>query len=207
MGPSRAERCSRNACYGRKRGTLQWESREEGLGGSECRMQPATSLPRRATAISIAATTHGVVDALGVNCLRTFPDAGSVVWGSRTLQGADSVASEWKYVPVRRTALFLEESLYRGTQWAVFQPNGSPLWAQIRLTVGAFLDGLFRAGAFAGATPREAYFVKCGAETKQDEINHGIVNILVGFAPLKPAEFVVISLQQIAGQPGVGPSL
>lgn len=103
---------------------------------------------------SLTDAHNGVVHALGVNCLRTFPDAGSVVWGSRTLQGADSLASEWKYVPVRRTALFLEESLYRGTQWAVFEPNEAPLWAQIRLNVDAFLHGLFRQGAFAGATPR-----------------------------------------------------
>ena len=157
---------------------------------------------------SLTDAHNSVVNALGVNCLRTFPDAGSVVWGARTLQGADGVASEWKYVPVRRTALFLEESLYRGTQWAVFEPNEAPLWAQIRLTVGAFLHGLFAAGAFAGATPSEAYFVKCGAETTtQDDINHGIVNSLVGFASLKPAEFVVISLQQKAGQTGAGPSL
>lgn len=154
---------------------------------------------------SLTDAHNGVVDALGVNCLRTFPDAGSVVWGARTLEGADSVASEWKYVPVRRTAVFLEESLYRGTQWAVFEPNEAPLWTQISLNVGAFLHGLFAMGAFAGTTPSEAYFVKCGAETTtHDDINHGIVNILVGFAPLKPAEFVVISLQQMTGQTAAG---
>ena len=145
----------------------------------------------------------GIVNPLGVNCLRTFPTFGSVIWGSRTLAGADANASEWKYVPVRRTALFLEESLYRGTQWVVFEPNDAPLWAQIRLNIGAFLNVLFRQGAFAGTTPREAYFVKCDAETTtQDDINLGIVNIIVGFAPLKPAEFVVIKLQQMAGQTG-----
>ena len=110
-------------------------------------------------------------------------------------------AREWKYVPVRRMALFLEESLYRGTQWVVFEPNDEPLWAQIRLNVGAFMQNLFRQGAFQGTTPREAYFVKCDSETTtQTDINLGIVNILVGFAPLKPAEFVVIKLQQMAGQ-------
>jgi len=146
---------------------------------------------------------NGIVNPLGVNCLRTFPTSGTVVWGSRTLAGADAQASEWKYVPVRRTALFLEESLYRGTQWVVFEPNDAPLWAQIRLNVGAFLNVLFRQGAFAGTTPREAYFVKCDAETTtQDDVNLGIVNIVVGFAPLKPAEFVVIKLQQMAGQTG-----
>ena len=106
-------------------------------------------------------------------------------------------------MPVRRTALFLEECLYRGTQWVVFEPNDEPLWAQIRLNVGAFMNNLFRQGAFAGTTPREAYFVKCDAETTtQDDVNLGIVNIVVGFAPLKPAEFVVIQLQQMAGQTG-----
>jgi phage tail sheath protein FI len=102
---------------------------------------------------------------------------------------------------VRRTALFIEESLYRGTQWVVFEPNDEPLWAQIRLNVGAFMQNLFRQGAFQGKTPREAYFVKCDKETTtQNDINLGIVNILVGFAPLKPAEFVIIKIQQIAGQ-------
>ena len=114
--------------------------------------------------------------------------------------GDDDRGSEWKYIPVRRMALFLEESLYRGTQWVVFEPNDEPLWAQIRLNIGAFMQGLFRQGAFQGKTPREAYFVKCDRETTtQADINLGIVNILVGFAPLKPAEFVVIKIQQIAG--------
>lgn len=143
---------------------------------------------------------NGQLNPLGVNCLRDFPVHGRVVWGARTLKGADQLASEWKYAAVRRTALFLEESLYRGTQWVVFEPNDEPLWAQIRLNIGAFLQGLFRQGAFQGASPREAYFVKCDRETTtQADINAGIVNILVGFAPLKPAEFVIISLQQMAG--------
>lgn len=144
---------------------------------------------------------NGQLNPLGVNCLRAFPEIGRVVWGARTLRGADSLASEWKYVPVRRTALFIEESLFRGTQWVVFEPNDEPLWAQIRLNIGAFMQNLFRQGAFQGRSPREAYFVKCDRETTtQNDIDLGIVNIIVGFAPLKPAEFVVIKLQQIAGQ-------
>lgn len=144
---------------------------------------------------------NGTLNPLGINCLRSFPVAGRVVWGARTLRGADQLADEYKYVPVRRLALFLEESLYRGTQWVVFEPNDEPLWAQIRLNVGAFMQGLFRQGAFQGSSPREAYFVKCDKETTtQNDINLGIVNILVGFAPLKPAEFVIIKLQQMAGQ-------
>ena len=144
---------------------------------------------------------NGRLNPLGLNCLRSFPVAGNVVWGARTLAGADLLASEWKYLPVRRTALYIEESLYRGTQWVVFEPNDEPLWAQIRLNIGAFMQNLFRQGAFQGKTPREAYLVKCDRETTtQNDINLGIVNIVVGFAPLKPAEFVVIKIQQLAGQ-------
>ena len=144
---------------------------------------------------------NGELNPLGVNCLRTMGPGGRVVWGARTLQGDDRLASEWKYIPVRRTALFIEESLYRGTQWVVFEPNDEPLWAQIRLNLGAFMHNLFRQGAFQGMTPKDAYFVKCDKETTtQNDINLGIVNIVVGFAPLKPAEFVVIKIQQMAGQ-------
>lgn len=144
---------------------------------------------------------NGDLNPLGVNCLRSFPVIGRVIWGSRTLQGADRLASDWKYVPVRRLTLYIEESLYRGTQWVVFEPNDDPLWSQIRLNVGAFMQDLFRRGAFQGKTPNDAYFVKCDSETTtQSDINQGIVNILVGFAPLKPAEFVVITIQQMAGQ-------
>jgi hypothetical protein len=124
-----------------------------------------------------------------------------VVWGSRTLRGSDQLADDYKYIPVRRLALYIEESLYRGTQWVVFEPNDNPLWAQIRLNVGAFMQNLFRQGAFQGKTPTDAYFVKCDSETTtQNDIDLGTVNIVVGFAPLKPAEFVVIQLQQMAGQ-------
>jgi phage tail sheath protein FI len=144
---------------------------------------------------------NGQLNPLGINCLRDFPVYGKVVWGSRTLHGDNNRGSEWKYLPVRRMALFLEESLYRGTKWVVFEPNDEPLWAQIRLNIGAFLQGLFRQGAFQGKTPRDAYFVKCDRETTtQADINLGIVNIHVGFAPLKPAEFVVLKIQQMAGE-------
>ena len=144
---------------------------------------------------------NGVLNPKAVNCIRKFPVYGIISWGARTLQGNDERGSEWKYIPVRRTALFIEESLYRGTQWVVFEPNDEPLWSQIRLNVGAFMHNLFRQGAFQGTSPREAYFVKCDKETTtQNDINLGIVNIVVGFAPLKPAEFVVIKIQQIAGQ-------
>lgn len=144
---------------------------------------------------------NGNLNPKGVNVLRSFPAYGRVAWGARTMRGSDAQADEYKYIPVRRLALFLEESLYRGTQWVVFEPNDEPLWAKIRLNVGAFMMSLFRQGAFQGTSPKDAFFVKCDAETTtQDDRNKGIVNILVGFAPLKPAEFVVISIQQIAGE-------
>jgi phage tail sheath protein FI len=163
--------------------------------GSDASLNGAKGL-----AITMSDAENGHLNPLGINCLRTLPVYGSVVWGSRTVHGQNDRGSEWKYIPVRRMALFLEESLYRGTQWVVFEPNDEPLWAQIRLNIGAFLQGLFRQGAFQGRTPRQAYFVKCDGETTtQADINLGIVNILVGFAPLKPAEFVVIKIQQIAG--------
>jgi phage tail sheath protein FI len=153
--------------------------------------------------LSIALTDaeNGELNPLGVNCLRAFPAGGRVVWGARTLRGSDQLADEYKYIPVRRLALFLEESLFRGLKWVVFEPNDEPLWAQIRLNAGAFMHNLFRQGAFQGTSPRDAYFVKCDKETTtQNDIDLGIVNIVVGFAPLKPAEFVIIKLQQIAGQ-------
>jgi len=150
--------------------------------------------------VKLSDAENGELNPLGVNCLRILPAAGRVVWGSRTREGDDRLASEWKYIPVRRLALYIEESLFRGTQWVVFEPNDEPLWAQIRLNVGAFMQNLFRQGAFQGKTPREAYFVKCDKETTtQNDVDLGKVNIVVGFAPLKPAEFVIIQIQQIAG--------
>jgi hypothetical protein len=146
---------------------------------------------------------NGALNPLGLNCFRTFPLYGPVLWGARTLVGADAMTNQWKYVPVRRVALFLEESLYRGTKWVVFEPNDEPLWAAIRLNVGSFMDSLFKKGFFQGITADQAYFVKCDDETTtQADIDLGIVNILVGFAPLKPAEFVVIQIEQLTGQAG-----
>jgi phage tail sheath protein FI len=149
-------------------------------------------------AVTLTDAENGELNPLGVNCLRTLPGAGHVVWGARTIDGDDRLASQWKYLPVRRTALFIEESLYRGTQWAVFEPNDEPLWSQLRLNIGAFMHGLFRQGAFQGASPKDAYFVKCDQNTTpQADVDRGIVNVVVGFAPLKPAEFVVLYIQQI----------
>jgi Bacteriophage tail sheath protein len=151
--------------------------------------------------VTLTDLENGIVNPAGVNCLRTFPIYGHVVWGARTMRGADVLGDEYKYVPVRRVALFIEESLYRGLKWVVFEPNDEPLWSQIRVNVGAFMQDLFRQGAFQGSSPKDAYFVHCDkTTTTQNDINLGIVNIIVGFAPLKPAEFVVLKIQQIAGQ-------
>jgi uncharacterized protein len=142
-----------------------------------------------------------LLSALGVNCLRNLPDVGNVAWGARTLAVDDQQAPDRKYISVRRLALFIEESLYRGMSWVVFEPNDESLWAKIRRHVGAFTQNLFRQGAFQGGTSEEAYFVKCDRETMtQSDIDCGMVNVLVGFAPLKPAEFVIIRIQQKAGQ-------
>jgi hypothetical protein len=164
--------------------------------GIEARLRGVTGLD-----YVLSDQENGVLNPLGLNCLRSFPVFGPVSWGARTLVGADALTSEWKYVPVRRLALFIEESLYRGTQFVVFEPNDEPLWAQIRLAVGSFMNNLFRQGAFQGRTPQEAYLVRCDSSTTtQADIDLGIVNIVVGFAPLKPAEFVIIQIQQLAGQ-------
>jgi uncharacterized protein len=162
--------------------------------GTEARLRNVESLTYVMTDLE-----NGTLNPLGVNCLRNFPVYSNICWGARTLDGADAIASDFKYIPVRRTTLFIEESLYRGTKWVVFEPNDEPLWSQIRLNVGAFMHDLFRKGAFQGKTPREAYSVKCDGETTtQTDIDNGIVNIEVGFAPLKPAEFVILKIQQIA---------
>jgi phage tail sheath protein FI len=161
----------------------------------------ASLLGVRGSTFPLTDGENGVLNQVGVNCIRSFPNLGTVVWGARTANGSDAEASEWKYVPVRRVALFIEESLFRGTQYAVFEPNDEPLWSSIRMNVGAFMQNLFRQGAFQGASAREAYLVKCDGETTtQNDINLGIVNILVGFAPLKPAEFVILKISQLAGQ-------
>jgi uncharacterized protein len=161
----------------------------------------ATLAGASGVAVPLNDSQNGVLNPLAVNCIRNFNVYGIVVWGARTMQGNDELGSEWKYIPVRRTALFIEESLFRALKWVVFEPNDEPLWAEIRLNVGAFMQNLFRQHAFQGTTPADAYFVKCDKETTtQNDVNLGIVNIVVGFAPLKPAEFVVIQIQQMAGQ-------
>ena len=161
----------------------------------------ATLIGVSGVAVPLNDQENGVLNPVAVNCIRNFSVYGTVVWGARTVQGNDEIGSDWKYIPVRRLALYLEESLFRSLKWVVFEPNDEPLWSQIRMDIGSFMQTLFRQGAFQGSTPQQAYFVKCDSETTTaTDQNNGIVNILVGFAPLKPAEFVVIQIQQIAGQ-------
>jgi uncharacterized protein len=135
----------------------------------------------------------------GINSLRNFPTFGRVVWGARTLKGTDVLASDWKYIPVRRLAYYIEESVVRGIKWATFEPNDQVLWAQIELSVNAFMQTLFRQGAFQGTTPQQSYFVKCdNTTTTTADVENGIVNIVIGFAPMQPAEFVMLTIQQTA---------
>ena len=146
---------------------------------------------------------QGVLNLDGVNCLREFPGLGPpVVFGARTLVSSNTAFQQWKYVPVRRTALFIEQSLYGSLGWAVFQPNDTPLWNALTQEVEAFMLTLFRQGSyFQGSTPTDAFLVQCdSATTTPTDQQNGVVNILVGFAPLKPAEFVVIQITQLAGQ-------
>ena len=147
---------------------------------------------------------QGTLNPIAVNCLRTFPGVGAtVVFGARTLEGADANTAfqQWKYVPVRRMALFIEQTLYRNLGWVIFEPNDEPLWVAIRTSVENFMLSLFNQGAFQGTKPSQAFQVKCDSSTTtQQDVDNGIVNIIVAFAPLKPAEFVIIKIAQLAGQ-------
>ena len=149
----------------------------------------------RSLAVAISDHENGDINRLRINALRGFPGR-TVVWGARTLAGADSMTDPFKYVPVRRLALFIEESLMRGTQWAVFEANGEALWTELRLHAEAFMQELFRDGALQGASPKDAYYVRCGADTTtMADIEQGVVNLLVGFAPSRPAEFLTLNIR------------
>lgn len=134
---------------------------------------------------------NNILNSLGVNCIRSSQESGCVLWGSRTMEGTDGAASEWKYVPVRRLALFIVQSIRFGTAWTMFELINDTFWSELRLHVASFMAQLFRLGAFAGSMPDDAYFVRCDPETTtKDDIKEGIINVDVGFAPLRPAEFV-----------------
>jgi phage tail sheath protein FI len=144
---------------------------------------------------------NGLLNPRGLNVLRSFPIYGNISWGARTMAGADNLSSEYKYIPVRRLMNYIEESIFRSIKWAVFEPNNETLWAKIRLQLNSFLGDLYAKGAFQGPTPAASYFVQCdGKSTTPLDIDLGIVNVLVGIAPVKPAEFIVLSFQQIAGR-------
>jgi phage tail sheath protein FI len=146
---------------------------------------------------------QGTLNNLGINCLRTFPSVGTVVYGARTLVYSNvALKDQWGYVPVRRMALFIEQTLKANLGWVVFEPNDEPLWVAIRTSIESFMLSLFNQGAFAGTKPSDAFQVKCDATTTTpDDVNNGRVNIVVAFAPLKPAEFVIVKIAQLAGQP------
>ena len=153
--------------------------------------------------VKLTDAENAVLNPLAVNCIRIFPRLGAVVWGARTLAGSAQAASDWTYVPVRRLALYIETSVHDGTKWASFEPNDARLWSELNRSIGAFMQALFTQGAFQGQSAAQAYFVQCGAQNNPPSgVDQGIVNITIGFAAVRPAEFVIIQIQQIAGQTG-----
>jgi hypothetical protein len=150
---------------------------------------------------SVTDSEQDILNPIGVNCIRHFPASGLIIWGARTMGTLSD--PEWRYIPVRRYAIYLEQSIYRGTQWAVFEPNDQRLWAALTANISDFMMGEFRQGALAGTTPQQAFAVKCDADLNPDsEVNAGRVNMEVKFAPLKPAEFVIIRISQKVQTPG-----
>ena len=132
----------------------------------------------------------------GINAIREYTGRGVLSWGARTLVGQDGGSAEWRYVPVRRLALFVETSLERGLRWTVFEPNEPPLWAAVREEVDGFLMGLFRAGALQGSKPEHAWYARCGRETTTEaERRAGVLNLEVGLAAVRPAEFTVLRVR------------
>jgi hypothetical protein len=145
---------------------------------------------------SITNEVNGQLNEIGVNCLRTFPIVQNVVWGSRTLAGADLLQTAFKYVPARRLANYIELSLQQSLLWTVFEPNEESLWSSIVAEITPFMAGLFASGAFMGSTATQAYTVACDATTTSTaDMLRGVVNIQVGFQPVDPAEFVVLNVQ------------
>ena len=158
--------------------------------GADGGVQGATGL-----AVNLTTADSESLNPRGINTIRTFTGRGVVVWGARTMRGVDALASDWKYVPIRRLALYIESSIDEGTQWAVFEPNDEPLWTELRRHIGNFLYTLFQNGAFPANRPQEAFFVRCDRTTMtQSDIDSGRVNVLVGFAPVKPAEFTILRI-------------
>jgi uncharacterized protein len=152
-------------------------------------------IPAASPAFVLDDATTGQLNSLAINPIRKLPTIGTVLWGARTTAGASSANSNYQYINVRRLAIYIEQSLQSGLQWVVFEPNSPPLWALIRLTVNSFLMQLWKQGAFQGNKPDQSFFVKCDATTiTQTDLDNGRVNVQIGFAPIKPAEFVIISI-------------
>ncbi|MBE9594778.1 MAG: phage tail sheath family protein [Proteobacteria bacterium] len=159
---------------------------------------PANEVLKGVTELQLQITKEqqGILNPKGINCIRAFPGRGIRVWGARTIS-SDTL---WKYINVRRLFLFLEESIDEGTQWVVFEPNNEKLWARVRQTITQFLTRVWKDGALMGTTPEEAFFVKCDRTTMtQDDLDNGRLIVLIGVAPVKPAEFVIFRIAQWAG--------
>jgi hypothetical protein len=158
---------------------------------------PANEVVMGANGLSFQVTgdEQGQMNQDGINCIRSFPGRGIRIWGARTLSTRED--PEWRYINVRRLFNFVSESIMEGTQWAVFEPNDATLWTQLRISVTNFLTRVWRDGALFGATPGEAFYVKCDAETNPpDLVEAGQVTVEIGIAPVKPAEFVVFRISQ-----------
>jgi hypothetical protein len=154
--------------------------------GVEASLRSVKNLTRRFTD-----DDQNILNPLGINLLREFPRHGLVAWGGRTL----ALSDEWKYVPVRRVGNLIERSLQQGLQWPAFEPNAAPLWLGVRQSTENFLHTLFKRGAFPANRPQDAYFVKCDASTMtQADIDQGNCLVEIGFAPIKPAEFVILRI-------------
>lgn len=141
---------------------------------------------------------RAALNRVAINAIASFPDIGVVVWGARTLDGLDTLSSDYKYVPVRRLASYILASVRAGTRWAVFEPNTSTLWSALQLQIANFMNGLWRQGAFQGGSPADGYFVTCDASTTTiQDIEQGVANVVIGFAPVRPAEFIVLYVQVV----------
>lgn len=161
--------------------------------GGEASIAEATPI------FNINDATNEQLTVVGINAIRSFPDRGTLLWGARTTAGASN--SDYRYISVRRLSLYIERSLTAGLKWVVFEPNTPTLWASIRLAIESFLFNLWKQNAFQGNKPQLAYFVKCDATTMtQDDIDNGRVNIQVGFAAVKPAEFLLLNISLLAVQ-------
>jgi phage tail sheath protein FI len=159
---------------------------------------PANEVVRGALEAGVQVTKgeQDVLNPIGVNCIRSFTGRGIRVWGARTLSSDPA----WRYVNVRRLFNYVEKSIERGTQWVVFEPNDPDLWARVRRDIRAFLTTVWRSGALFGSSADQAFFVKCDEELNPPEVrDQGQLIIEIGLAPVKPAEFVIFRLAQIAG--------